>query len=321
MSEGTSYFQEPPTTGKVLLQTTVGDIDCELWCKEAPKACRNFIQLCMEGYYDNCIFHRVIKDFMAQTGDPTGTGHGGESIYGEPFKDEFHARLRFNRRGIIAMANNGDKNSNGSQFFFSLNECSWLQKKHTIFGKVTGKTIFNLVSFNDIETDSEDRPMYGAPKILRAEILNNPFDDIIPRVMKQSEEKKKKKKSKKDKKNLSLLSFGEEQNEEDTETVEITKQEKKEGKGTSKSSHDLLQDEKLSKEAVSVPDTVDEGSESGGDAEEEEEGDDAGDDTLAGSIRKKLTKKGGGKMQDKNQREKTEDKEEDEVANIVSERE
>lgn len=68
------------------MKTTVGDIDLELWTKEAPKACRNFIQLCMEGYYNDTIFHRIVKGFIAQGGDPTGTGEGGESIYGYPFK-------------------------------------------------------------------------------------------------------------------------------------------------------------------------------------------------------------------------------------------
>ena len=71
---------------QVLIVTTVGDIDIELWTKEAPKACRNFIQLCMEGYYNGVIFHRVIRDFIVQGGDPTGTGEGGESIWGRPFK-------------------------------------------------------------------------------------------------------------------------------------------------------------------------------------------------------------------------------------------
>ena len=69
-----------------MLKTSVGDIELELWAKEAPKACRNFIQLCMEGYYDNTIFHRVVKGFIAQGGDPTGTGEGGQSVYGGPFK-------------------------------------------------------------------------------------------------------------------------------------------------------------------------------------------------------------------------------------------
>lgn len=74
----------------MLLKTSVGDIDLELWTKEAPKACRNFIQLCMEGYYNGTIFHRVVKGFIVQGGDPTGTGQGGESIYGQPFKVNYY---------------------------------------------------------------------------------------------------------------------------------------------------------------------------------------------------------------------------------------
>ena len=71
---------------QVLLKTSVGDIDVELWSKETPRTCRNFIQLCLEGYYDRTIFHRVVPDFIAQGGDPTGSGEGGESIYGKPFR-------------------------------------------------------------------------------------------------------------------------------------------------------------------------------------------------------------------------------------------
>jgi peptidyl-prolyl cis-trans isomerase SDCCAG10 len=89
----------------------------------------------MEGYYDDVIFHRVVYDFIAQGGDPTGTGEGGESIYGRPFKDEFHQRLKFNRRGLVGMANAG-LDDNGSQFFFTLDRADELNKKHTLFGKV-----------------------------------------------------------------------------------------------------------------------------------------------------------------------------------------
>merc|ERR1711937_312312 len=92
------YMMEPPTNGKVVLRTSSGDIDVELWPKEAPLACRNFVQLCMENYYDATIFHRVVPGFIIQGGDPTGTGMGGDSIYGKPFKDEFHSRLRFTHR-------------------------------------------------------------------------------------------------------------------------------------------------------------------------------------------------------------------------------
>ncbi|EPY80062.1 hypothetical protein CB1_000872008 [Camelus ferus] len=86
------------------------------------------------GYYDNTIFHRVVPGFIVQGGDPTGTGTGGESVYGAPFKDEFHSRLRFNRRGLVAMANAGP-HDNGSQFFFTLGRADELNNKHTIFGK------------------------------------------------------------------------------------------------------------------------------------------------------------------------------------------
>jgi peptidyl-prolyl cis-trans isomerase SDCCAG10 len=108
-----------------------------LWSKETPKACRNFVQLCLEGYYDNTIFHRIVPGFVVQGGDPTGTGEGGESIYGEPFKDEFHQRLRFIRRGLVGMASSG-ANTNNSQFFFTLDRADELNKGHTLFGKVCG---------------------------------------------------------------------------------------------------------------------------------------------------------------------------------------
>lgn len=115
------YIPEPQTTGKVILKTTHGEIHVELWTKETPKACRNFIQLCLENYYDNCIFHRIIAGFMIQTGDPTATGTGGDSSYGAPFVDEFHSRLKFSHRGLVAMAN-VKKNDNKSQFFITLDK-------------------------------------------------------------------------------------------------------------------------------------------------------------------------------------------------------
>jgi len=230
------YIQEPPTNGKVLLHTTVGDIDVELWSKEAPKACRNFVQLCIEGYFDNSIFHRIVKGFIAQTGDPTGTGYGGESVYGKPFKDEFHQRLRFTRRGLVAMANSGP-NDNRSQFFFTLEKAPELDKKHTIFAKVGGNTIYNMIRLNDIEVGEEDRPV-EPPKIFKTEILYNPFDDIEPRQKKKEKETKssdkEKKTSKKGSKNFKLLSFGEEAEEDDEEVSELSKTIR------IKSSHDVL---------------------------------------------------------------------------------
>jgi len=207
-----------------VIQTSFGDIDVELWAKETPKACRNFLQLCMEGYYNGTIFHRLIKDFMIQGGDPTGSGEGGASIYGMPFKDEIHSRIRFSRRGMLAMANSNEPNTNRSQFFITLGECPWLDRKHTIFGKVTGKTVFNLMRVNDFAVhEKDDRPV-DPPRIISVEVLDCPFDDILPRQTKVSgrsaeeggserkgtKTKRKKKKKKKKKKNLNLVSFGEE---------------------------------------------------------------------------------------------------------------
>lgn len=87
-------------------------------------------------YYDNTIFHRIIRKFMVQGGDPGGTGMSGESIYGKPFRDEIHTRIKFNHRGQVAMANENSPNTNHSQFFFTLDSAPHLDKKHTIFGKV-----------------------------------------------------------------------------------------------------------------------------------------------------------------------------------------
>lgn len=240
------YIQEPPTTGKVLMKTSVGDIEIELWAKETPKACRNFIQLCMEGYYDNTIFHRVVKGFIVQGGDPTGTGEGGESIYGAPFKDEFHTRLRFCRRGLLASANAG-KDDNGSQFFFTLAATPELQNKHTIFGKVIGETLYNMLKLEEALVDEDDRPIYPQ-KILKTEILNNPFVDITPRIesKKNSDAKESKKEKKTGVKNFKLLSFGEEAEEDEEESVILNKQ----LNNKAKSAHDRLSDPKLSSQPV-----------------------------------------------------------------------
>uniref|UniRef100_U5EY38 Spliceosome-associated protein CWC27 homolog n=1 Tax=Corethrella appendiculata TaxID=1370023 RepID=U5EY38_9DIPT len=242
------YIQEPPTSGKVVLKTSVGDIDIELFTKEAPLACRNFIQLCLENYYNNTVFHRLVRDFIVQGGDPNGDGSGGESIFGKPFKDEFHSRLRFVRRGLVAMANSG-KNDNGSQFFFTLAATPELQNKHTIFGKVTGETVFNMTKLADGEVDEYEKPIY-CHKIIKTNVLINPFTDIIPRQnYKQEEPKHKKEKhSKKEKgvKNFGLLSFGEEANEDEEESLM-----NKKFTGM-KSTHDVLTDPKLSKESYAA---------------------------------------------------------------------
>lgn len=151
----------------------------------------------MEGYYNGTIFHRLIKGFIVQGGDPNGDGTGGESVYGAPFKDEFHSRLRFCRRGLVASANAG-KDDNGSQFFFTLGDAQELQNKHTVFGKVTGDTLFNMLKLGDGDVDANNRPLYPC-KIVKTEVLLNPFDDIAPRQIVGKEKKSKSSKKSKEK--------------------------------------------------------------------------------------------------------------------------
>ncbi|MDR2152329.1 MAG: peptidylprolyl isomerase [Helicobacteraceae bacterium] len=118
-----------------VLETTQGTIEIELLGDIAPKATENFATHIKNGYYDGLIFHRVIKDFMIQGGDPTGTGRGGESIWGAPFEDEFNAAVSFNEPYLLAMANAGPK-TNGSQFFITTVKTDSLNNRHTIFGRV-----------------------------------------------------------------------------------------------------------------------------------------------------------------------------------------
>lgn len=118
-----------------IIETNMGTIELELFPDKAPKTVANFVGLAEKGYYDGVIFHRVIDNFVIQGGDPTGTGRGGESIYGHPFEDEFHRDLKHDKPGVLSMANAGP-NTNGSQFFITLAPTPWLDGKHSVFGQV-----------------------------------------------------------------------------------------------------------------------------------------------------------------------------------------
>lgn len=118
------------------IETTQGSFDVVLWPDLAPKAVENFVTHAKAGYYNGVIFHRVIKGFMIQGGDPQGTGRGGKSIWGTTFEDEVSDNVKFDKPGLLAMANAGPK-TNGSQFFITTAATPWLNKKHTIFGEVS----------------------------------------------------------------------------------------------------------------------------------------------------------------------------------------
>ncbi len=156
------------TNPQVLLQTTSGELTLELFPKAAPKAVENFLRLVEMGYYNGIGFHRIIKGFMIQGGDPTGTGRGGSSIWNKPFEDEIALGYTFDRGGVLAMANAG-ANTNGSQFFITTAKAPWLDGKHTIFGEVkSGFETLNAIE--SIPTDSNNRPQ-ETPRILQASIL------------------------------------------------------------------------------------------------------------------------------------------------------
>lgn len=241
------YNLEPQPTASAIIHTTLGEILVELFAKQTPLTCRNFLQLSLDGYYDGTIFHRLVPKFILQGGDPTGTGNGGESIYdggafggdldawpmdqrrgknagptGINFRDEFHSRLKFNRRGLLAMANEGHVDTNGSQFFFTLDKTEELNGKNTLFGRVAGDTIYNLAKIGESEVEEgTDRPMYSV-KIERIEILVNPFEDMKKRTRVATHTQRKpaeKEKKKKRKAGKQLLSFGDEEGAEEVPSL------------------------------------------------------------------------------------------------------
>lgn len=153
-----------------VLQTTQGDIELELRPDLAPLAVENFTTHIKNGYYDGIIFHRIIKNFMVQGGDPTGTGRGGESIWKKDFKDEFNSKAIFDKGGVLAMANAGP-NTNGSQFFITTVATPWLNGRHTIFGSVKDKKSFAVVKkLENVKTNGRyggDKPLVEQ-KIIKA---------------------------------------------------------------------------------------------------------------------------------------------------------
>ncbi|MGM0101190.1 cyclophilin type peptidyl-prolyl cis-trans isomerase [Enterococcus sp. AZ141] len=184
MSEFPQLALEKQTGHKAVIKTNRGDVVVQLFPELAPKTVKNFVELAKKGYYDGIIFHRVIPDFMIQGGDPTGTGMGGESIYGGSFEDEFSKEL-FNLRGALSMANAGP-NTNGSQFFIVNNQnvpsnmlgqlegagypaeiieayqaggTPWLDFRHTVFGHVIeGMSVVDEIS--GVQRGPQDRPVH-----------------------------------------------------------------------------------------------------------------------------------------------------------------
>ncbi|XP_010479950.1 PREDICTED: peptidyl-prolyl cis-trans isomerase CYP59 [Camelina sativa] len=166
----------------VLIVTSLGDIVIDLYSNKCPLTCKNFLKLCKIKYYNGCLFHTVQKDFTAQTGDPTGTGAGGDSIYkflyGEQarfFGDEIHLDLKHLKTGTVAMASGGE-NLNASQFYFTLrDDLDYLDGKHTVFGEIA-EGLETLTRINEAYVDAKNRPFKNI-RIKHTYILDDPFDD------------------------------------------------------------------------------------------------------------------------------------------------
>lgn len=153
-----------------IIHTTYGDIWLRLYPEEVPRTVENFITHSKNGYYDGVVFHRVIKGFMIQTGDPMGDGTGGESIWGGEFEDEFHRSLKHDRPFTLSMANAGP-NTNGSQFFITTVPTPWLDNKHTVFGRcVKGADV--VTAIENAKTGRNDKPLDDI-KILNITVKQN----------------------------------------------------------------------------------------------------------------------------------------------------
>lgn len=156
-----------PKTGEpiAIIATSLGEIKFKLFPQDAPKTVENFTTHAAKGYYDGITFHRIIQDFMAQGGDPSGTGAGGSSIWGKDFQDEFSPRLK-NIRGALSMANAGP-NTNSSQFFIVHKDALYLDGRHTVFGQIyEGLDILDKLC--SVPVDHNDRPKKPLTMKIRA---------------------------------------------------------------------------------------------------------------------------------------------------------
>jgi len=175
--------------GYARLTTNYGSLNLELYCDTVPKTCENFLKLAAKGYYNGTIFHRSIRHFMLQGGDPTGTGTGGDSHWGGAFKDEIKTQYHHTGRGVLSMANSGP-DSNKSQFFITYRSCKHLDGKHTIFGKLVGG-METLTAVEAVGTDNKDKPV--TPIVLeKVVVFVDPFVEAEEELVKLREEEEQK---------------------------------------------------------------------------------------------------------------------------------
>lgn len=229
------YATEPATEGRVIFETTHGPLDIHLWCRECPATTRFFLQLCLDGFYDNMLFHRIVPSLLIQTGavrnivtaspsadawtEYRGIAQADQTL--ERRQYEVNARIQFNHRGQVAMAmtlsDNIDAIEMQPQFFVTTEDAPYLNGKHVIFGTLgAGPTIFNAIRICQSDVDevtNTPADIELAPRILSAKILENPIHDtIVPQVNLpwriQAQHPEKKKKQRNGKLDVNVLSFG-----------------------------------------------------------------------------------------------------------------
>ncbi|KAF6032461.1 PPIL2 [Bugula neritina] len=183
-------YERVKKKGYLRIHTNLGPLNVELHCDAVPKTCENFLLLCQRGYYNGTHFHRSIRNFMIQGGDPTGTGKGGDSAWGGAFSDEFKPNLIHAGRGVLSMANSGT-NTNKSQFFFTYRSARHLDNKHTVFGKLVGG-LETLDKMEKVETDKKggDRPLQDII-FESCQVFMNPYEEAAEQLAKEREERKK----------------------------------------------------------------------------------------------------------------------------------
>ncbi|PJF17736.1 hypothetical protein PSACC_02453 [Paramicrosporidium saccamoebae] len=228
------YEVEPPTTGKVLLHTTYGPLEMELWCRECPLHTRTFLQLCLEGALDRIPLPRAIGGLLECSPFPS-------------LEPEYHTRLKWNRRGLVGVMD--------GPMFVTLETLPELYRTATVFGKVVGETIYNLVRMEELERDPEG-VFSHPPLVTRTEVLVNPFDDIIPREFAKPQREESKlavsKPSAVAVKNKKVLSFD---TEEEEDSVSGRIESRQTGSTRIKSSHEVLNDPTLAKTTVNIDTT------------------------------------------------------------------
>ena len=255
MSDAVSYISEPATAGKLVLHTTIGDLDLELFSQQASETCRTFLSLALRHAYDGCTFHRIERDFLAQSGDLATSALPLARLqrlrtaewFTNPLKPELHSRLRFNRRGLVGLARSAKPNTttttatatgaveDNAQFFITLASTPELTNTHTLFGKITGDTLYNLSRLND--TDVATTAIAAVQvRITGVEVLSCPWEGLVGEVAEEErewrvreEEEERRRKKREDgsnrllKRNVNALSFEADELEEREEQADRRK--------------------------------------------------------------------------------------------------